>query len=352
MLPIFDGHNDVLLRLVRKSEPDGGVASFLSGDGEGHLDLPRARKGGFAGGLFAVFVPSRELEPDRYEIMRESQYDVPLPAETELTYSQGFALQLMSLLLRIARASEGTVRVCRSAADIRDANAAGALAAVLHIEGAEPIDRDFKVLEVLHAAGLRSLGPVWSRPNIFGHGVPFRFPSSPDTGSGLTDEGKALVKACNELKIVIDLSHLNEQGFWDVARLSDAPLVASHSNAHAVSPHARNLTDGQLEAIRDSGGLVGINFAASFLRADGRMLAETGLEDVIRHADHLIRVLGVDGVGLGSDFDGAVVPEEIGDAAGLPRLVRAFRNAGYDDETLQKLCYGNWLRVLERSWGG
>ena len=352
MLPIFDGHNDVLLRLARKAEPDGGVASFLSGDGEGHVDLPRAGTGGFTGGLFAVFVPSRELEPDRYEIMREAQYDVPLPAETELTYSQGFALKLISLLLRIARASEGKVRVCRSAAEIRDATQAGALAAVLHIEGAEPIDRDLKMLELLHAAGLRSLGPVWSRPNIFGHGVPFRFPSSPDTGSGLTDEGKALVRACNELKIVIDLSHLNEQGFWDVARLSDAPLVASHSNAHAVSPHARNLTDRQLAAIRDSGGVVGINFAASFLRSDGRMLAETPLDDLVRHADHLIQVLGVDGVAIGSDFDGAVIPEEIGDVAGLPKLVQALRAAGYDEEALQKLCYGNWLRVLERSWGG
>src|SRR5687767_572392 len=235
MIPIFDGHNDVLLRLARKAEPDGGVGSFLAGDGAGQLDLPRAREGGFAGGLFAVFVPSHELEGDRYDIMREAEYDIPLPAETELSYAQAYALQLISLLLRIARESDGNVRVCRSAPEIRVATQAGALAAVLHIEGAEPIDRDFKMLEVLHAAGLRSLGPVWSRPNIFGHGVPFRFPSSPDTGSGLTDDGKALVKACNELRIVIDLSHLNEQGFWDVAGLSDAPLVASHSNAHALS---------------------------------------------------------------------------------------------------------------------
>ena len=352
MIRIFDGHNDVLLRLARKAEPDGGVGSFLAGDGAGQLDLPRARRGGFAGGLFAVFVPSHELEGDRYDIMREAEYDIPLPAEAELTYAQSYALQLISLLFRIARESDGDVCVCRSAAEIRDATEAGALAAVLHIEGAEPIDRDFKMLEVLHAAGLRSLGPVWSRPNIFGHGVPFRFPSSPDTGSGLTDDGKALVKACNELKIVIDLSHLNEQGFWDVAGLSNAPLVASHSNAHAISPHARNLTDRQLAAIRESAGLVGINFATSFLRADGRMLADTPLDDLVRHADHLIEILGVDGVGIGSDFDGAVIPQEIGDATGLPKLVEAFRAAGYDDETLKKLFFGNWLRVLERTWGG
>jgi membrane dipeptidase len=193
---------------------------------------------------------------------------------------------------------------------------------------------------------------VWSRPNIFGHGVPFRFPSSPDTGPGLTEEGRAFVRACNELRIVIDLSHMNERGFWDVAGLSDAPLVATHSNVHALSPHTRNLTDRQLAAIRDTGGLVGINFAASFLRADGRMLADTSLDELVRHADHLIDRLGVEGVGLGSDFDGAVIPEAIGDAAGLPKLVAALRTAGYDDETLEKLCFGNWLRVLELSWGG
>jgi membrane dipeptidase len=181
--------------------------------------------------------------------------------------------------------------------------------------------------------------------------VPFRFPGSPDTGPGLTDEGKALVRACNELKIVIDLSHLNERGFWDVAALSDAPLVASHSNAHALSPSARNLTDRQLAAIRDSGGLVGINFAASFLRSDGRMLSDTAIEELVRHSDHMIEQLGVDGVALGSDFDGAVIPEEIRDVAGLPKLIHAFRQAGYDDATLEKICFGNWLRVLERSWG-
>ena len=124
------------------------------------------------------------------------------------------------------------------------------LAAVLHIEGAEAIDANFELLDVLYAAGLRSLGPVWSRPNAFGHGVPFRCPSSPDTGPGLTDLGKALIGACNRLRILIDLSHLNERGFWDVAAISNAPLVATHSNAHAISPHSRNLTDRQLAAIR------------------------------------------------------------------------------------------------------
>jgi membrane dipeptidase len=349
--PIFDGHNDVLLRLMHKDDHAAGAKAFLDGTDKGHLDLPRARQGGFTGGLFAVFCPPIERGPGNEELMRESRYAIPLPPGLALTDAQQAAVAMIAGLFRIERASKGKVRICRSAEDIDGAAATGALAAVLHIEGAEPIDADLRMLDILYQAGLRSIGPVWSRSNIFGHGVPFRFPSSPDTGPGLTDTGKALIKACNELRVLIDLSHLNEKGFWDVAKLSDAPLVASHSNAHALSSHSRNLTDDQLRAIRDSGGLAGINYATSFLREDGRMDADTPLSTLVRHADHLIGILGVDGVGLGSDFDGAVIPAALGDVAGLPRLVEAFRAAGYDGETIRKICRDNWLRVLRRTWG-
>ena len=259
---------------------------------------------------------------------------------------------LAARLQRLARASGGEVTVCRSTAGIEASLAAGSLAAVLHIEGAEAIDPDMEALEVLHAAGLRSLGPVWSRPNIFGHGVPFRFPSPPDTGPGLTDAGKALVRACNQLKIMLDLSHLNEAGFWDVAGLTDAPLVATHSNAHALCPCSRNLTDKQLDAVRESGGVVGLNLAVSFLRPDGRNDADTPLAILCDHVEHLAGRLGTDGVALGSDCDGCTVPAAIGDAAGLPALVEALRARGWDEASLRKFAHGNWLRVLQRTWGG
>jgi membrane dipeptidase len=221
---------------------------------------------------------------------------------------------------------------------------------VLHIEGAEAIDPEFALLEVLYAGGLRSLGPVWSRPNAFGHGVPFRCPSSPDTGPGLTDLGKELIRRCNQLGILVDLSHLNERGFWDVAAISNAPLVATHSNAHALCPHSRNLTDQQLAAIRDTGGLVGVNFATSFLRADGRQDADTPADLVIAHVDHLVAQLGEDGVGFGSDFDGATIPAGIKNAAGLPVLVEIMRARGFGDELIEKICYRNWLRVLRKTF--
>lgn len=351
LTPVFDGHNDVLLRLMRRGGPSPERA-FLDGDSAGHLDWPRMKAGGFAGGFFAIFVPSEDEKGlDVDAMMARPQYDVPLPPELKLADAQAVTLHMASLLLRIERASRGEVEVCRSAGQIRSCIARGVLATILHIEGAEAIDRDLHMLDVLHAAGLRSLGPVWSRSNIFGHGVPFRYPSDPDTGPGLTERGRALVEACNRLGIMLDLSHLNEKGFWDVARLSDAPLVATHSNAHAICPHSRNLTDRQLAAIRESRGMVGVNFATAFIRADGRREANTTLDDLIRHLDHLIEHVGEDHVGFGSDFDGATIPAAIGDARGLPRLVDAMRRHGYGEALVRKIAFENWVGVLERTWG-
>jgi membrane dipeptidase len=224
-------------------------------------------------------------------------------------------------------------------------------AMLLHFEGAEPIDPNLDALEVYHRAGLRSLGLVWSRPNRFAHGVPFQFPASPDTGPGLTDLGKDLVRACNRLRILLDVSHLNEQGFWDLAALSDAPLVATHAGAHALCPSTRNLTDKQLDAIRDANGMVGVNFHVGFLRADGADDADTPLTAIADHLDYLIDRLGVDRVGLGSDFDGATMPADLRDAAGLPKVIDTLRERGYDDSTLRKIASENWVNVLERTWG-
>ena len=275
---------------------------------------------------------------------------MPLPALLALDAAQASPAHMFAILLRLERAFPSDLAICRSVADIRAAMASGRLSAVMHIEGAEAIDPGLNMLDVLHAAGLRSLGLVWSRSNIFAHGVPFRFPSSPDTGPGLTDAGRALVRACNDLGIMIDLSHLNEQGFWDVAALTTAPLVATHSNVHALCPSSRNLTERQLDAIRESRGVVGLNFATCFLRPDGAMRADTDLDLMRRHLDALIERLGEDGVAFGSDFDGAVVPAAIGSVAGLPTLIEHLRRAGYSEDLLVRIAHANWLSVLERTW--
>ena len=185
-IPIFDGHNDVLLRLNRHGGADP-VAAFLQGEDKGHPDLPKALKGGFAGGLFAMFVPSPKRNGGAGgEATPQTSGSViggdPAPPGVDVAEAQRVTFAMAALLFRIERESQGRLRVCRNAGDIDSSLADDALAAVLHIEGAEAIDANFELLDVLYQAGLRSLGPVWSRPNTFGHGVPFRLPSSPDTG--------------------------------------------------------------------------------------------------------------------------------------------------------------------------
>ncbi|ARE40552.1 Microsomal dipeptidase [Rhodovulum sp. P5] len=342
---VFDGHNDILFELDRAGGPP--VADrFLTGL-HTHIDLPKARAGGLGGGLFAIFVPS-DTGLDQDDGMRQAAYDLPLPDPVPQAQALSTVLRQAAILFRLEEL--GALTLCRSVADIRAAMASGQIAAVMHIEGAEAIDPDLHALDLLYRAGLRSLGPVWSRPTIFGEGVPFRFPSDGDTGGGLTEAGIRLVKRCNALRILVDVSHLNMAGFWDVAKHSDAPIVATHSNAHAMTPHARNLTDAQLETIAASDGMVGLNFAAAFLRPDGRMV-DTGLDDMLRHLDHLLEKLGETRVGLGSDFDGATIPSAIGSAAGLPVLRQAMADHGFGDDLIERICHGNWLRVLEKTWG-
>ena len=261
MLPVFDGHNDTLLSLYLPERGKG--RSFFTRSEIGHIDLPRARESGFGGGFFAIFVPSqvKEGNPERNVIETATGYEVRLSPPVEQGYAQKTAIAMMALLFRLEKESEGQLRVVRTVDEIASCLDDGVLAAAMHFEGAEAIDTDLNALEVFYAAGLRSLGIVWSRPNAFAHGVPFKFPHSPDTGPGLTEAGRDLVRACNRIGIMLDLSHLNERGFWDVAALTEKPLVATHSNAHTLTPTTRNLTDKQLDAIRESEGMVGLNFS-------------------------------------------------------------------------------------------
>ncbi len=350
--PIFDGHNDTLLDLILP-ERGGGRGFFEHGD-RGHLDLPRAREGGFGGGFFACWAPPDPASGWTEEAalsLTEDGYEVADAPPLDPAYARGVADELAACLFRIEAESGGLVKVVRTTRELESCLRGGVLAAVLHFEGAENLGPDPAALEDLYGAGLRSLGLVWSRPNVYGHGVPFRFPTSPDTGPGLTKAGRELVRECNRLGVMIDLSHLNERGFWEVARITGAPLVATHSNAYALCPSTRNLTDRQLYAIRESGGIVGVNFAVAFLRRDGKSEEDTSIETIVRHVDYLVNRLGVEGVGFGSDFDGAKVPREIADATGLPKLLSALRERGYSEGALEKLAYENWLRVLRETWG-
>jgi membrane dipeptidase len=319
---VIDGHNDLVLKRWRGEEGT-------------HIDLATAAGFGFAGGFFALYVPS-PYGGDPPSTPYAMPYAPAIPFEEAAPVAEELFETLCAL----------PVRRAESVGDFRE----GEITAIVHLEGAEPIAADLSNLADWYDRGLRSVGLVWSRPNAFAHGVPFEFPASPDTGPGLTDAGRALVGACNELGILVDVSHLNERGFWDVARSSDRPIVATHSNAHALCASTRNLTDAQLDAVSDSGGVVGVNFAVTFLREDGmNRFEETGLDEIVRHVDYLADRMGIDHVALGSDFDGAVVPAALGGVSGLPRLLDALRER-YDEDAVDRITHGNWLRVLDATW--
>ena len=326
MLPVFDGHNDAL---TRREQPLVDSSPTI-----GHLDLPRMRAGGVRGAIFSVFTRSAENQS---------------PVSHDLAAADATAVA--GRLLALERA--GSVRVARGAADLDRAFGGDAPpAAVLHLEGAEAIDPGLEALELWYEAGLRSVGPVWSRSNAFGHGVPFVSPSSPDIGPGLTDAGLGLVRRCAELGIMVDVSHLNEAGFWDLAGLELGPIVASHSAVHAICPTSRNLTDRQLDAIGASGGLVGIVFAVRFLRPDFADDEDTPLSLIADHARYVADRIGVAHVALGSDYDGATIPAPLGDVAGTPRLLDALRAGGFGESEVAQIAWGNWRRVLGEWWRG
>jgi membrane dipeptidase len=343
-VPVFDGHNDTILKLERAAR-DGEGIDFAGGAESLDIDLPRARLSGFAGGFFAMFTPAF----GNGEIVAFDRTDHRRYAPVDRQVALDFTLAMFARLRRLAAELPDDLALCGSAAQAEAAMGQGRIAIIPHIEGAECIDTDLDTLEVLHAAGLRSLGLVWSRPNAFAHGAPIYTGESYDPQAGLTDAGRALVRECEALGVMIDLSHLNEGGFWDVAKMVQKPLVATHSNAYALSPCPRNLTDDQLKAVRESGGLVGLNFNVGFLRADCEDNLDTPIETMLRHLDHLIEHLGEDGVALGSDYDGCTVPLEIRDVTGLPRLVAAMRQASYGEALIARICHRNWLDLLART---
>jgi membrane dipeptidase len=343
---IFDGHNDVVQHLAEYR--DGG-RDFLARSNDGHLDLPRAREGGLIGGLFALFAkPERAPEGDLSKT--EAGYEVRLADALDPDYARRRIDVQLGALARLVARTAGQIRIATSAAEIEAFRRDGVFSMVLHMEGAEAIGPELEDLDRLHAAGLRSLGLVWSRPNIFGHGVPFAYPRSPDTGLGLTPRGRKLVRECNRLGIMIDTSHLNERGFWDVAALSAAPLAATHSCAHTICPSTRNLTDKQLDAIRESDGVVGFNLSVNDVRPDANLDEDTSLDTIVQHLAYLVDRLGEDRVALGCDFDGAVMPRPIKDASGLPHLVAALKSLGIGDVAVQKIALQNWLRVFQLTW--
>ncbi|RWZ60193.1 membrane dipeptidase [Halobacillus fulvus] len=340
----FDGHNDTVLKCTHPNE-------FIQGNEQSHLDLPRGQSAGMIGGFFAMFSPGKEGLPSFEQFKTDKGYRFPLASSIPLHESQQITNQLFSRLLRYERNSQGRFKIIRNKEELKSLLKAQQMGAVLHMEGADSIDADLHALHVYYEAGLRSLGLAWSRPNEFATGVPYHFPASPDIGPGLTDKGISLVKECNRLGIMIDVSHLNEKGFWDVVKHTKDPVVATHSNAHSLCPISRNLTDEQLDAIQQTNGVVGVTFSLNMLRKDGIIDPEqTPVRQVVDHILYIADRIGIDHVALGSDFDGTSIPAEMDGVDGVPSLLRSLKENGFSKKDVEKLSYRNWFRILQQTW--
>lgn len=345
-VPVFDGHNDFILCSYLPQEESRSM--FVESE-KGHIDLPRAIKGGLKGGLFAIFVPPECGNLDLNGGMTPELEKI-LTQPLTFPHSEKYANLGIDALYAIEKASQCKIKIVTNYTNLEASFKQNAITIVIHFEGAEPIAKDLSNLQQFYDAGLRSVGLVWSRPNVFGEGVPFAINATPDIGEGLTEAGKSLVKACNKMGILVDLSHLNEKGFRDVEKISTTPLMATHSCVHKISPISRNLMDSQFDAIKASNGIVGLNFGVEFIREDCAKNEDTPIKALVRHIRYMADYMGVDHVGLGSDFDGTLIPNEMKDAAGLPKLIAALKEDGFNQTEIEKIAYKNWFRVLKETW--
>jgi len=308
---IVDTHCDSLGR-VMEGQRRLGERSTL-----GQFDLPRAVDGGLTAEALATFFnTNRPGTGSRQTLQFIDTFYGELDAYSDLAM----------------------LAVC--ADDVLRAKQLGKIALILSMEGAEGLEGDLSVLRVCYRLGLRLLGIAWNRRNEAADGI-----GEIQTGGGLTGFGMDLVKECNRLGIVIDVAHLAPAGVKDVLELSESPVVATHANCHALWPHPRNLTDAQLEGIARKGGVVGTTPVPPFLGED-EMYSD--LSVLLDHIDHMVSVMGEDGVGLGLDFDGVgdMRTEGIEDVSKLPNLTRGLIERGYTPEAISKILGGSFLRVF------
>lgn len=314
---IFDGHCDTLLAVLE------GRLKLGERSSEGHIDLPRLRQGGVTAQVFAIFVE------DKY-----------LPA--------GAARQTLRCLDTFHRElgdNPDSLLLASSAEDVVKAKQEGKVAAVIGLEGAESLEGEPSLLRMFHRLGVRLLTVSWSRRNQAADGV-----DEARTGGGLSKFGVQLVEECNKLGIMVDVSHLSPAGVRDVLKISSVPVIATHSNAYALCPHRRNLTDEQLIALASKGGVVGVTFVPAFIAEESN---EASLEKLLDHVDHIVEVAGVDHVGLGSDFDGFSPPPPVGleDVTCLPGITGGLVERGYSEDSVGKILGGNFLRVFRQVAG-
>jgi membrane dipeptidase len=305
---IVDAHCDTLSEVLEKK-----IDIFQN---EGPLEIKRLYENKKSVQFFAVFVkPGNEA------------------------YTLANALKQIDILYQAEKEYSRYLEVAYNTEDIERILSEGKAAAILSIEGGEALSRDLGVLRMLHRLGVRAMGLTWNYRNPLADGV------FDDTGGGLTPFGKSVVSEMNRLGMVIDVSHLNKKGFWDVIEQSEHPIIASHSNAQALCGHRRNLDDRQLYALKENGGVVGINFCPAFL-CDSE---QADINDVIKHIEYIAGLIGIEHIGFGSDFDGiARTPKGLEGVQCLPRLAEKLYSLNYTEQQVEMIAGKNFMRVLQK----
>lgn len=314
-MKIVDLHCDTFLRCFQRD--------YRLAENCGHIDAEKLRQGGSLAQFFAIFLPFDGVDKDgvhydRYELFQE----------------------VYKLYLQELDDNKDNIASASSFDDIKKNEDAGKISAILTVEDGALIEGDMERLYELYDKGVRLLTLTWNFENCFG------FPNSADSdehAKGLKDFGFDAVAEMNRLGMIVDVSHLSEGGFWDVARHSKKPFVASHSCARALCSHQRNLTDEQLKSVADHGGVVGVNFYSKFLRDE---CEHTSTEDILWHIDYMLNKMGKEGVALGSDFDGIDCTLDIEDYSKMPMLVEALETK-YSADIVDKICSKNALRVIK-----
>jgi membrane dipeptidase len=358
--PIFDAHCDTALRLL-----DDGIDLSARGKG-GHIDIPRLREGGVAVQVFALW-PNPSYRPDH--VARQT-------------------LCLLETVLQAIENNASTLGLARTVREAREINASGRTAVFLAIEGGEAIEQNLVLLRLFHRLGVRSMTITWMNNTAWADSSGER-----PRLKGLSPFGVKVIKEMNRLGMVIDISHVSRETARDILKITDKPVVASHSCCHAINAHFRNLTDDELRALARNNGVIGINFAPDFLderyndsvekirnelkpeimalekqyAGNRKMfqkkkwalygeriknLTPVTMDRLIDHIDHAVKIAGVDHVGLGSDFDGiGATPAGLEDCSKLQAIAVKLSQRGYSREDIHKIMFGNFMRVYEHAIG-
>ena len=330
---VVDTHNDTILDLMKGDAPSYtsktptpyrefslqrrlGVRSD-----KGHIDIPRIREGGVDCLFFAMYVSPMF----RGRLRR--------------------LMQMLDVFYSEVEENSDKIVLATRYGDVVDTKRSGKIAVILTVEGGEPLEEDAGALRILYRLGVRSLTLTHFPRNELADG------SGSDSGSHLTDFGSQVVEEMNRLGMIVDVSHISETGFWDVLGKTRRPVIASHSNCKALCSYHRNLSDDQIKALADNGGVMNLSYCAPFIREGLDFTPEAAnkviLEDWFSHLEHVVKLVGPDHVGLGSDFDGGCGFPGMDDITKIPQITRGLVKRGYDDEDIMKILGGNDLRVMK-----